>query len=217
MSDMFSENPPVIPLAPRRPTGSSDTDSIARERITEVTNNQKTAGSLAAKIAAAKAAHTSPFVLTRTVPGEQFEVRVRRPSLMFLATSGRLPTTLQNIVSRMFEDDADAVAVAAAIEAAAKNDLPMIAALVQANAIEGFVDPRLVPAYMEPGPDELRVTEIDMEDLLEFFTWCNGGASEESDALAEFHEAGQARPVGPVDQGAGEQSATFRNPETAGV
>jgi hypothetical protein len=212
MTDLFTENSPPVPLAPRRPESAPGESSEILQHVHRMASQQKTAGSLAQKIASAKATKTYPFALLHTVPGERIEVVVRKPSLMYLAMSGRLPAKLQAVVGKMFDDSDAADKIGQEIEDAAKQDFNLIYQLITSNAIEGFVDPRLVPEGVEAGPDELSVSEIAFEDLMEFFTWCNAGAEEQSAALAEFPVDEQAGSVVPESEGQEQQSATFRNP-----
>lgn len=215
MSDphMFSENPPTLPKsgpeikAPRPVQGPAEVIEKLRDRTTQ-------GMTLAQQIRAAKQKSVSTFTLRHTIPGETWDIKATRPSMLYLATSGRLPATLQNVVGTMFHEDVDADKAGAEVQQMIMQDISLLTEMLYATAVAGFVDPPLV-SPVKPGesvPDGyMAVDEIDTEDLLDFFSWVNAGGQVQSEALAEFPETGQAPDVEARPEGAAVQSATFGN------
>lgn len=122
---------------------------------------------------------------------------VRRPSLLSLAVNGQIPQNLKGIVNAMVLEGSRKDKEQASEEFLSGDDpLGRMADLVRATAIAGFANPKLV-ADNTSGPipnDTMYVSEIDIDDLTEYFYWCQRDEEEKAAAVASFPER-ESEPV----------------------
>jgi len=123
---------------------------------------------------------------------------VRRPSLLSLAVGGQVPQHLRKLVDEMVMAGVRAGDRASAQDEflAGGDPLAKMADLVRATAIAGFVDPKLVEDG-RPGPladDTMYVGEIDIDDLQEYFLWCQRDEEVQASTVATFPRE-QTEPV----------------------
>lgn len=126
---------------------------------------------------------------------------VRRPSMLSMSVNGQIPEYLQPLVKKMVMKSGQADAQKAQEEFLENGDpIEKMADLFRATAIAGFENPKLVPDnHQGPLPaNTMYVGEIEIEDLGDYWQWCQGDGEEKAKAVASFPESeGESVSPGP--------------------
>lgn len=128
---------------------------------------------------------------------------LRKVSILDLATSGSIPSTLIVKASAIAKGKRDWSKILDN-----PDDMREMMGMLKPIVIAAFVDPKVGE---EPSDDQLGVDEIDPEDKLAVFQWCNQGAN----ALRSFR--GESKEgVEPAQPGEGVQPEAEPDPEGTG-
>ena len=122
------------------------------------------------------------------------DVIVKRPNWISLLKMGMIPNRLFNLVM----DQESEIAKAAITKEAPKIDPKESAEIMQGYAVAACVVPKVVLA--DAKQDEINVTDIDDDDLVEIFTKVQKllafGEEGEGEALGNFREGGESVDTG---------------------
>jgi hypothetical protein len=89
-------------------------------------------------------------------------LRVRRLSLLQVATTGSIPTNLIGQVDILLKETVSP-----------REAVNKYMGAIEAHIMLSVVEPRVVPADQDPGDDAISVKELDVDDKLAIFNWLN--------------------------------------------